>query len=96
MKYVIPRCEKYLAYWKDVLIKRLKDAMSITDRIQKNTNWIKLDKDILLYYFEVGDLFEDYEERKFHISTKMNRKHIYSITLKREMFFTIMKIQNFT
>ena len=31
--------------------------MSITDRIQKNTNWIKLDKDILLYYFEVGDLF---------------------------------------
>ena len=92
MKYVT-YVRKISSLWQRyVLIKRLEDAMSMTNRIQKNTNWIKLAKDMLFYYLEVGNLFYNYENKKFHISTKIKRKHTYSITLKWEMFFTIMKI----
>ena len=88
MKYVIPRCEKYLAYWKDVLIKRLKDAMSITDRIQKNTNWIKLDKDILLYYFEVGDLFWGLRRKKIsHKYQNEQKTHLFYYFKEGDVFY---------
>ena len=55
--------EKYLAFCKDIIpyLKRPEEAMSLTNKIQKNINWIKRDKDMLFYYFKVGDLFYNYE-----------------------------------
>ena len=88
MKYVIPRYEKYLAYCKDVLIKRLKDAISITNRIQKNTNWIKLDKDILLYYFEVEDLFWGLWRKKIsHKYQNEQKTHLFYYFKEGDVFY---------
>ena len=49
--------------------------MSIANTIQRNTSWIKLDKDMLFYDFKVGDHFYNCENREFHISTNIKRKY---------------------
>lgn len=49
--------------------------MSMNNRIQKKMNAIKENKDILMYYFRVGD-FNDYENMEiFHTRAKIKRKY---------------------
>ena len=77
MKYVT-HIWNYLAFCKDIIsyLKRPEEAMSMANTILRNTSWIKIDKDMLFYYFKVGDHFYNCEKKKkIHISTKIKGKH---------------------
>ena len=81
MKDVLPSYGKYPTFCNDIIpyLERLEGTMSIANRIQRKMNRIRQDKDIMFYYFKVGDHME-----AFHILEKIERKHtLHEVNLEQ-------------